>query len=299
MTNPAGQCRQCGAALKPGVRFCEACGAAVAAAPPTPPGPPVPPAPPAPLIPAPVLDAPRRRSAVMVVGAICVVLVVASLAVALVWKTTNHTTPLAVKPQRKTTGVPAAPPAPKPNGGAAYLPAPGLRLTYHEQYVDGDEGDWELVTAQVSDRIALSSAECLNSYATAGADDIAIMHYQVDADGIWKVLDIRPADRELFLPLSITPGTVFASTGVKGKVIAVGKTCNLGFTTFTDCLVIQRDYSEVGYVETQYFAPGYGIVQTKTGGTTMRKLTAITRMNATEATAFVKKYTTWQKALVD
>jgi len=247
------------------------------------------------------MSAPRKSSAGLVIGVICAVLLVALLAVVLVWVAQGKKPPAVAGGGRPSAAVPdappaAKPPAPKPDGNIAYLPAPGLRLTYHEQFVDGDEGDWELVTAHLNARVELSSVECLDSYATAGENDVATMHYLSDADGVWKVEDIRPENRELYLPTQIKPGATFSSEGVNGKIVAVGKTCDLGFTTFTDCLVVQRTYG-AGYEETEYFAPGHGIVLTKAGNATMRKLTGVTRMDENEATTFVKKHTTWQKAL--
>lgn len=208
----------------------------------------------------------------------------------------NGATPPVVTPDTTPAGATPQPVPETPNKstldftrGDTYLPAAGLKLTFHEKYVSGEEGDWVLVTAIINEETTVSTAQCLDSI-NATPDNISVMHYLMKIDGIWEILDIRPADRTLFLPLSIEKGVSFSASGVTGKIIAIGQTCDLGFKTFTDCLVVKRDFKEVGYQEYQYFAPGYGIILTKEGNTVMRQLTKVEQMDEKKATAFVRSH---------
>ena len=75
-------------------------------------------------------------------------------------------------------------------------------------------------------------------------------------------------------------------------VLDMGVDLNLGFATFKDCLLVKEDNQAADFQSITYYAPGRGIVLVKNLSGTVEhyKLTDLTRLDAAQAAATVKKW---------
>lgn len=170
---------------------------------------------------------------------------------------------------------------------AAYLPLPYRSYRYYEWYPDGDKGEWTQTAASLQEPIPVSTIELP---AGLPASDAVAYHYLQKGAAIYRVADARPREAELLLDGPLRTGTVIKSAGMTGTVTATGATCTAGGRTYTGCLVIDRNYIAADYRDTEYWAPGHGIVLVKApGGSPVRILLGVKEIDAQDAVDRVMK----------
>jgi len=265
-------CASCGAPLTPGTRFCTACGQPVTATT----TPPI-----------------KRQGATIVPIFLLIVLGIVALGIYSYLKNTRILPPQLSGAAKATHQAPTSDITPSTSAltwsdAALYLPSPYRTYRYHEHYPDGDEGDWTMVTASLREPLPISTVETVID-PHAPPEPIAY-HFLQKGAVLYRVPDAQPHQAELCLRGPLAVGAHFESTGVTGRVTAMRKTVHIGGATYTNCLVVARNYRAAQYQEVEYWAPGYGIVLVQSpDGATMRSLINVSDTKPQQAVDLVKK----------
>lgn len=178
---------------------------------------------------------------------------------------------------------------------STYLPEPGLQCQFLVNYPFGTSGTMERVSARVvpAEAVRVSEVEINKEDGeTAGFG----FHYVERADGTYFIYDQTPMEIFPVLKNNLTIGQTWDYQDEYGqvvwKVVDMGVSLNLGFTTLKNCLLIESDNKAVDFKEIVYYAPGMGRVleRSATEGTDFLRLTAFSSMDAGQAADIVKKW---------
>lgn len=96
----------------------------------------------------------------------------------------------------------------------------------------------------------------------------------------------------LWLPYNAKVGDSWDEEGVSIKIVELGVSCDLGYTSLEDCIVLEIGYTDAGVSYIGYLAPGMGIVlmnDRDTGEKRMILLDAVP-ISEQEASDIVQQY---------
>ncbi len=175
-----------------------------------------------------------------------------------------------------------------------YLPAPNLRCEFFANHPDGTSGN----VTRISGHVAASRAIRVSEVEIGERDGREFgygFHYLQRPDGIYYIYDQTPTEAVPALKNNLTVGQTWQQKNQFGlvvwRVLAVGASVDLGFTSLKDCVVVEEDNQAVGERIITYYAPGLGRVLVKSpGGTEFFKLTAYHKIDNIEASNTVKKW---------
>lgn len=178
---------------------------------------------------------------------------------------------------------------------AAYLPEAGLKCEFFTSFPDGSSGNVERVSARVvpAEAVRVSEVEInIEGGETAGYG----FHYVERADGTYYIYDQTPMEAFPVLKNNLTVGQTWYYQDEFGKVVwtvlDMGVALDLGFTTLSDCLLVEEDNQAVGLKTITFYAPGMGRVMVKSSveGAEFMKLTAFSHIDAAQAADIVAKW---------
>lgn len=178
---------------------------------------------------------------------------------------------------------------------ATYMPKSGVKCTFNVNYPDGDSGTMERISAKVvpNEAVLMSEAEIIKEQ---GETIGFVTHYVERADGTYSIYDDTPMEIFPVLKNNLIVGQTWEYKNENGsiiwKVLDVGVTLDLGFTTIKNCLMVEEDNQAVGVRTINYFAPEMGKIMQKSSqeGQDYLKLTNFITTDIAEAEAAVKKW---------
>jgi hypothetical protein len=210
----------------------------------------------------------------------------------------------ATAPSARNNGAatPAASPSNSPSAATAdlsrastYLSEPGLNCTFFVNYPDGMSGVVERTSARVVPNETVRVSEVETGVERGEAFGFGF-HYVERADGTYYILDEAPFEIFPLLKNNLSVGQTWHYQDEFGKitwtVVDMGVDLDLGFAVFEDCLLVKEDNQAAGFQSLTYYAPGLGSVLVKdiSRSVDYYKLTALTRIDATQAAAVVKQW---------
>lgn len=168
----------------------------------------------------------------------------------------------------------------------AYLPALNKKYNYYNKYTDGSEGAVDLLVGHI-DGAALMSMSSIVPESEAFTE-----HVVKRDDGIFMVSDYDPEVYTKYLPNEIIEGASWESNGIKFQIEKTNISCDMGFKTFENCIIVKQNFAEAGYTYRVWYAPGVGVIKAiyADSGSDYQKLTAITDMNESEIKELLLKY---------
>ncbi len=251
-------CSSCGAALENDDSFCPMCGEII-------PG---------------KKTATNKRTMVIVIA--CGVVTICALIVMLINLFPGHTsTPSPTAPVlkavdnlQKATNAPViaspSPQAPAKLNASSFLISTNKKYTYYARYMDGDEGEEQLVAGHLGGNTLIATM-----YYVPVKGGVA--YYMKRSDGIDVVYDSNSDESINWLPDDLTLGAKYNKNGIKKTVLKVNETCDLGFVKLQNCVVLLEEYEAVEHEQVSWYAPSYGCVleTSRDGSFEYKRLTAV------------------------
>lgn len=167
-----------------------------------------------------------------------------------------------------------------------YLPALNKKYTYYNKYVDGDEGTLDVVVGHIDGRAMLSMSSMIPQ------SEAFTEHVVKRDDGIYLVSDGNPEAYTKYLPNKIIEGASWENSGISFKIEKVNVSCDMGFKTFENCIVVKQNFAEAGYAFRVWYAPEVGVIKSvyADSGSDYQKLTGITDMKENEIKQLLLRY---------
>jgi hypothetical protein len=167
-----------------------------------------------------------------------------------------------------------------------YLPDLNKKYTYHVNYADGDTGTVDALAGH------LDGAPVMTLTSIVPESEAYTQHIVSRQDGMYMVSDENPDVYNMYLPSMMVAGIAWQNNGVTFEVEKSNESCNMGFKTFDNCVVIKQSFTEAGYTFRVWYAPGAGVVKSvyADSGNPYEELTGITDMPESEMKNTLARY---------
>jgi hypothetical protein len=168
-----------------------------------------------------------------------------------------------------------------------YLPSPNKRYNYHVVWPDGEEMELPYETAQIPNFSLVSEAE-LVPYSEAYTT-----HYVDGEDGVYSFADWDFGEVHFkWLPNNLMAGYSWENHGRIRTILETGKTVDLGWKKFENCVVVKDEWVEAEYVSVLYLAPGYGSIYAtdESGNYEYARLLSVSDLDPATAAATLIKF---------
>ncbi|MCJ7688650.1 MAG: hypothetical protein MUO60_04945, partial [Clostridiaceae bacterium] len=169
---------------------------------------------------------------------------------------------------------------------STYLPTLNKKYTYYNKYVDGDECAVDVWVGHIEGVPLMSMSNIIPQ------SEVFTEHIVKRDDGIYLIADYNPEIYIKYLPSEILEGASWEMDGISFKIEEINVSCNMGFKTFENCIVVKQDFAQAGYNYKVWYAPGVGVVKSvyADSGGMYQKLTGISDMKESEVKELLLKY---------
>lgn len=167
-----------------------------------------------------------------------------------------------------------------------YLPALNKKYTYSINYADGESGSEDVLVGHLTGKPLLSMA------AVIPESEAYTDHIVQRKDGLYSISDNNPDSELKIFPATISVGDTWESSQVQFEIIDIKATCKTDYKTFKNCLVIEENFAEAGYLIRFWYAPGIGIVRSlyADSGQEYQVLTGVSSVKASEMKKLLTQY---------
>lgn len=167
-----------------------------------------------------------------------------------------------------------------------YLPALNKKYTYYNKYTDGGEGAVDLLVGHIDGAPLMSMSSIIPE------SEAFTEHVVKRDDGIFMASDYDPEVYTKYLPSEISEGASWESNGIKFQIEKTNTSCDMGFKTFENCIIVKQNFAEAGYAYKVWYAPGVGVIKAiyADSGSDYQKITSITDMNESEIKELLLRY---------